>query len=106
MRHLSTALATLLCVMSAAPGALAQDGDRLARPAAAARSGDTAAAQRLLTDAAVPDRATPGLADALAASGVSGEGGLLLLLNSRDAQTRGAAARLLGTMKVESGRAQ
>jgi hypothetical protein len=77
---------------------------RLTRDAAAARSGDTAAAERLLHDAGLKERATPLLADALAASGTSGEGGLLLLLDSADAPTRAAAARHLGAMKLAAAR--
>ena len=81
-----------------------QEEDRLAQDAAAAQAGDSAAAQRLGRAASLPERASPSLADALAASGTSGEGGLLLLLGSADASTRAAAARWLGGLKAESAR--
>ncbi|HEX9366864.1 MAG TPA: HEAT repeat domain-containing protein [Vicinamibacterales bacterium] len=69
-----------------------------------ARSGDPAAAERLNREAAAPESATPASAKALSEIGLAGEPGLLLLLKSRNPQTRSAAAEALGQMESERAR--
>jgi HEAT repeat protein len=78
--------------------------NRIAADAAAAKSGDSAAAERLMVDAAAPVPQPAALADALASLGPAGEQGLLLLLGNQSPQARASAARALGTMKSESAR--
>lgn len=78
--------------------------NRIAADAAAARSGDSAAAERLMVTAGVPDPQPPALADALASLGPTGEAGLLLLLKNQNPITRASAVRALGTLKSEGAR--
>ena len=78
--------------------------NRIAADAAAAKSGDSAASERLMVQAAAPAPQPAALADALASLGPAGEAGLLLLLGNQNPQARASAAKALGTMKSESAR--
>jgi HEAT repeat protein len=77
---------------------------QLAAEVSAARAGDSAASQRLMGMAS--EGGSPSLAHAFAEMGVSaGEPGLLLLMQSRDPQTRAAAVEALGAIKSDAARA-
>ena len=78
--------------------------NRIAADAAAALSGDSGAAERLMVDAAAPGPQPTALADALASLGPAGETGLVLLLKNQSPTARAAAAKALGTMKSEGAR--
>jgi HEAT repeat protein len=78
--------------------------NRIAAAAAAARQGDSAAAEQLSTDAGAAVPQPPALADALESLGQPGEAGLLLLLKNQNPGARASAAKALGTMKSENAR--
>ena len=78
--------------------------NRIAADAAAALSGDSAAAERLMVDAGAPAPQPVALADALASLGPAGETGLVLLLKNQSPTARASAAKALGAMKSESAR--
>lgn len=83
-----------------APAAGSESG--LERDMTAARLGDPAAVQRLGAEAARPGGGSPALAEALAGAGMSGEPGLIALLQSNNPEARAAAVEALGALKSES----